>query len=101
MFDAAQAILIKPRCWNHCEESLHGKRRNKNNTNPKLQHANQIDSQATRPDFPSVGEVLNRKLPDNWDECLPKLTEEDAGKAGTTLPDCVSALFPTGSEVAC
>ena len=28
--------------------------------------------------------VLNRKLPDNWDECLPKLTEEDAGKARTT-----------------
>ena len=31
--------------------------------------------------------VLNRKLPDNWDECLPKLTEEDNGKAGTTQDD--------------
>ena len=29
--------------------------------------------------------VLKRKLPDNWDECLPKLTEEDAGKAGIRL----------------
>ncbi|OLQ00749.1 Transketolase [Symbiodinium microadriaticum] len=36
--------------------------------------------------------VLNRKLPDNWDECLPKLTEEDAGK------DCLNAIAPVLPE---
>ncbi|CAE7239842.1 tkt, partial [Symbiodinium microadriaticum] len=43
--------------------------------------------------------VLNRKLPDNWDECLPKLTEEDAGKA-TRLhsQDCLNAIAPVLPE---
>eukprot|EP00439_Symbiodinium_sp_Y106_P021106 s5433_g2.t1 len=43
--------------------------------------------------------VLNRKLPDNWDECLPKLTEEDNGKA-TRLhsQDCLNAIAPVLPE---
>ncbi|CAE7243437.1 tkt [Symbiodinium natans] len=43
--------------------------------------------------------VLNRKLPENWDECLPKLTEEDNGKA-TRLhsQDCLNAIAPVLPE---
>mmetsp|Transcript_109674 Transcript_109674/g.153633 ORF Transcript_109674/g.153633 Transcript_109674/m.153633 type:complete len:767 (+) Transcript_109674:58-2358(+) len=43
--------------------------------------------------------VLNRKLPDNWEECLPKLTPEDNGKA-TRLhsQDCLNAIAPVLPE---
>ena len=43
--------------------------------------------------------VLNRKLPENWDECLPKLTEKDNGKA-TRLhsQDCLNAIAPVLPE---
>ncbi|CAE7390784.1 tkt, partial [Symbiodinium sp. CCMP2456] len=43
--------------------------------------------------------VLNRKLPDNWEECLPKLTPEDTGKA-TRLhsQDCLNAIAPVLPE---
>ncbi|CAE7465621.1 tkt [Symbiodinium pilosum] len=43
--------------------------------------------------------VLNRKLPDNWEECLPKLTPEDKGKA-TRLhsQDCLNAIAPVLPE---
>jgi len=43
--------------------------------------------------------VLKRTLPDNWDECLPKLTTEDKGKA-TRLhsQDCLNAIAPVLPE---